>query len=205
MRFFFLGFLIAVLALLGVYYISNQYSRQKTELSSSDLILNRMKNVGKLVVTEGHFSEVITYKDAKKMYMDLFTAEKKALVVVNASAMISYDLSKLEYTIDQQNKVLVLTKIPEAEIHISPQIKYHNIEEDFLNQFTPKDHNLIQEKVTLQLNEKIKNSSLHTNSQNRLISELQKIYIVTNSLGWNIIYKGKSIDNEQNIEKLILD
>ncbi|SEL72010.1 Protein of unknown function [Aquimarina amphilecti] len=198
MRNFLLGALIAAFIAVGINYFINQATSQKTELQSSDLILDQIKNVGKLVVTEGHFSEVITYKDAKKYYLDMLTAEKKAIVVVNASVTVSYDLSKIRHDINQDNKTLTITSIPEAEININPDIKYHDLEEDFFNQFNPEDHNLIQKEVTRQLNKKIEASTLKTNAENRLISELQKIYILTNSLGWKLVYKGNSItDSEQ--------
>ncbi|WP_027395350.1 MULTISPECIES: DUF4230 domain-containing protein [Aquimarina] len=198
MRNFLLGALIAAFIAVGISYFINQATSQKTELESSDLILDQIKNVGKLVVTEGHFSEVITYKDAKKYYLDILTAEKKAIVVVNAGVTVSYDLSKIKHQIDQTNKTLTITSIPEAEININPNIKYHDLEEDFFNQFSPEDHNLIQKEVTRQLNKKIEASTLKSNAENRLISELQKIYILTNSLGWKLVYKGNSItDSEQ--------
>ncbi|WP_298544514.1 DUF4230 domain-containing protein [uncultured Aquimarina sp.] len=199
MRNFLLGALIAAFIALGINYFITQSKTQKTEIQSSDLILDQIKNVGKLVVTEGHFSEVITYKDAKKYYLDILTAKKKAIVVVNASVTVSYDLSMIEHTIDQSSKTVTITSIPESEININPDIKYHDLEEDFFNQFNPEDHNLIQKEVIRQLNKKIEASTLKTNAENRLISELQKIYILTNSLGWKLVYKGNSITNSEQL------
>jgi len=199
MRNFLLGALIAAFIALGINYFVDRINTQKTELQSSDLILDQIKNVGKLVVTEGHFSEVITYKDAKKYYLDILTAEKKAIVVVNAGVTVSYDLSKIEHEIDQTTKTLTITHIPEAEININPDIKYHDLEEDFFNQFNPEDHNLIRKEVIQQLNEKIEASTLKSNAENRLVSELQKLYILTNSLGWKLVYKGNSITNSEQL------
>ena len=197
MRNFLLGALLAVTLLLIFYFISNQINNHKTELESSDLILKEIKNVGKLVVTEGHFSEVITYKNAKKFYLDIFTAKKKALVVVNAKATIGYDLSKIKYNIDQETKTITLTYIPQPEIEINPDIKYHDLEQDYLNQFTPEDHNRIRKLVMQQLEVKVDKSSLKSNAENRLLSELQKIYILTNSLGWKLEYKKTEILNQE--------
>ena len=197
MRNFLLGALLAVTFLLIFYFISNQINNHKTELESSDLILQEIKNVGKLVVTEGHFSEVITYKNAKKFYLDIFTAKKKALVVVNAKVTIGYDLSKIKYNIDQETKTITLTYIPQPEIEINPDIKYHDLEQDYLNQFTPEDHNRIRKLVMQQLEVKVDKSSLKSNAENRLLSELQKIYILTNSLGWKLEYKKTEILNQE--------
>ncbi len=204
MRNFLFGVLITVFLMFGIKYLFTQQESPKTELESSDLILNQIKNVGKLIVTEGHFSEVITYKDAKKFYLDILTAKKKAIVVVNASVNISYDLSKIEYTIDKEAKTVIISEVPNPEININPDIKYHDLEQDFLNQFTPEDHNLIRLKVVEQLTSKVRNSSLIKNSKNRLISELQNIYILTSSLGWTLVYQDISITDSKSIEELSL-
>lgn len=203
MRNFLLGALMAALLAFGIKYFIDQSNTRKTELQSSDLILNQIKNVGKLVVTEGHFSEVITYKDHKKYYLDMFTATKEAIVVVNAKVQVSYDLGKIEHRIDTKNKTVVITSIPKAEININPDLEYHQLSSSILNQFIPKDHNLIKERVSKQLEEKVKKSSLVTNSENRLISELQKIYILTNSLGWTLKHNQTIIDSQSGIEAII--
>lgn len=200
MRNFILGLLAATVVILGITNFITYRNAHKTELESSELILDQINNVGKLIVTEGHFSEVITYKDAKKMYLDLLTAKKKAIVIVNAEVTIGYDLSKIEHIIDTETKTLTITNIPQAEIKINPDIKYHDLEEDFFNPFTPEDHNLIREKINKQLNKKIEASTLASNAENRLLSELQKIYILTNSLGWKLVYNGNTIKTMKELQ-----
>jgi len=101
--------------------------------------------------------------------------------------------------IDKDSKTLTITSIPEAEININPDIKYHDLEEDFFNQFDPEDHNIIHKEVTKQLNKKIEASTLKSNAKNRLLSELQKIYILTNSLGWKLVYKDSSINSSEQL------
>ncbi len=203
MRKFLLGAAIMGLLVFGVKYFIDRSNTKKIELQSSDLILNQIKNVGKLVVTEGHFAEVINYKDNKAFFSSWINAKKTALVVVNAKVQVSYDLSKIEYILNKDIKTVVITKIPEPEININPDIQYHSLTYGFLNQFTPKDHNLIREKVVKQLEKKVKSSLLVTNSENRLISELQKIYILTNSLGWTLKYNNTVIEDQIAIEELL--
>jgi hypothetical protein len=53
------------------------------------------------------------------------------------------------------------------------------------------------------LKEKIEVSSLYTNAENRLITELHKIYILTNSLGWTLQYEAKSINSITDFEELL--
>ncbi|MFY7811931.1 MAG: DUF4230 domain-containing protein [Flavobacterium sp.] len=198
------------LIILGVIlYFGYQFLMNKTETNTieynSALIEKQIKNVGKLVVTEGHFSEVLTYKDQKKYFMDLLSFEKKALMVVNTDVTVAYDLSKLKYKIDQENQTLTLLFIPKEEIKINPNIQFYNIEASTFNPFEGEDYNKINKKVRKDLAIKIEQSTLKSNAKNRLISELAKILILTNSMGWKLIYEGKEISNEENLNQNVLN
>lgn len=194
------GVIITLVVLFTFKYCETKKEDVITLQENSALIQEQLKNVGKLVVTEGHFSEVFNYKSSKAIFSDLFSAEKKALVVVNADVSIAYDLSKLEYEIDEENKTLRITNIPEEEIKISPDFEYYDIQADFLNPFEAKDYNAIKETVKASLMKKVEASTLKTNAKNRLISELSKFYILTNSLNWTLEYQSQTISNFENIK-----
>jgi lipopolysaccharide export LptBFGC system permease protein LptF len=170
---------------------------------NTNLIQQQILNVGKLVVTEGHFSEVITYKNQQKYLLDMLSFEKKALVVVNADVTVAYDLHKMKYDIDEKNKTITIISIPKEEIKISPDIQFYDVEQSKLNPFTGDDYNKINKSVKANLAKKIEKSSLKTNAQNRLISELSKILILTNTMGWKLQYEGKVIESEKDFGKQI--
>ena len=171
---------------------------------NSALIQEQIRNVSKLVVTEGHFSQVFTYKNSKAVFANLVNVEKKALVVVNADVTVSYDLSQIVYELDETSKTLRITYIPEEEINISPDFEYYDVTADFLNPFKAEDYNKIKDKVKGQLMKKIEASNLKSNAQNRLISELSKFYILTSSLGWTLEYKGNTITSSEELQDLKL-
>jgi len=168
---------------------------------NTNLIQQQIVNVGKLVVTEGHFSEVITYKNQQKYMMDMLSFEKKAIVIVNADVTVSYDLHQLKYDIDEANKTITILSIPKEEIKISPDIKYYDVQQSQMNPFTGDDYNKINKSVRANLAKKIDKSSLKSNAQNRLISELSKILILTNTMGWKLQYNGKEISNEKELQQ----
>lgn len=169
----------------------------------TNLIQERIVNVGKLIVTEGHFAEVLTYKDQDKYLMNLISFEKKALVIVNAEVTVAYDLRQMKYDIDEKNKTITITYIPKEEIKINPDIKFYDVNQSRMNPFTGDDYNKISKSVKANLAKKIEKSTLKTNAQNRLISELSKILITTNSMGWTLRYDGKTI-NEKSIDQVLL-
>ena len=198
---------IFVVLLAVIVYLAYQLMTKKDETSTveydTNLIQQQIKNVGKLVVTEGHFAEVITYKDQKKYLLNMVSFEKKALVVVNADVTVGFDLSQVKYDIDEVNKTITIVNIPKEEIKISPDIKFYSVEQSNLNEFTGDDYNKINKIVKANLSKKIEKSSLKTNAKNRLISELSKILILTNSMGWKLQYEGNIIQNETDFNQNI--
>ncbi len=169
---------------------------------NSMLIQQQIDNVSKLIVTEGHFAEVYNYKDSQQLFGPLITANKKALVVVNAEVTVAYDLGKIDFEIDEAAKTLHIKSIPEPEIKISPDFEYYDVTADYLNPFNASDYNKIKKNVNTSLLKKVEASSLKSNAQNRLMSELSKFYILTSSMNWALVYKDSIV--EQNLPQLLL-
>lgn len=202
MRNIFLGIVIAFVIVFGLRYCENKKENREILEANTALIQKELKNVGKLIVTEGSYAQVFSYSDSKNLMYGLFDARKRALVVVNAKATIAYDLSKVEKIVDETTRTVTITKIPEPELSINPNIQYHDVTQDYLNQFTASDYNKIKSRIEKSLRKKIEASELRTNAENRLISELQKIYILTNSMGWTLQYNSKVIEEESDLQQL---
>ena len=180
---------------------------KKNENSSLEnntaLIQQQIVNVGKLVVTEGHFAEVLTYKDQDTYFGGMVSFDKKALIVVNADVTVAYDLHQIKYDIDEKNKIITILNIPKEEIKISPDIQFYDVNQSKLNPFTGDDYNNINKQAKASLTKKIEKSTLKSNAQNRLISELSKMLILTNSMGWKLQYEGNIIVKESDFSSKI--
>lgn len=196
--------LIGLVLFFGYQFFANKGDKTTVEFDTK-LIQEQIKNVGKLVVTEGHFSEVITYKDQKKYLNDLISFEKKAIVVINADVSVSFDLSKMKYEIDSIKKIINVIEIPKEEIKIAPDFKYYDTESSTFNEFTGADYNKINAIARENLAKKIEASTLKTNAKNRLLTELNSLFIVTQQLGWKMIYKTQIIENKADVDKKILN
>jgi hypothetical protein len=196
--------LIAIAAIVSIFLLFKFCDFKKEEDATLDyntnLIQQQIVNVGKLVVTEGHFAEVITYKDQDEYLMGAVSFEKKAIVIVNADVTVAYDLHQMKYDIDEKNKTITIINIPKEEIKISPDIKYYDVEQSQMNPFTGDDYNKINKMVRANLAKKIQKSSMKTNAQNRLVSELSKILILTNTMGWTLSYKGIEVITDSDLE-----
>jgi ATP-dependent Zn protease len=65
-----------IIGILISYWIFNR-NENKAVNTSGDVIIERIKAVKKLVVTEGQFSEVYNYKEAQKYFYNLISFEKR--------------------------------------------------------------------------------------------------------------------------------
>lgn len=200
MKKFIFGMLTAIVLLISVKYFMDRKQEKETLEADSALIQTQIANVSKLVVTEGHFAEVISYTDSQKYLMDLISIDKKVLIVVNADVTVSYDLHKITYDIDQANKKVIIKSIPEAEVKIYPKMKYYDISQSQVNPFTAEDVNKIQKKVNVEIEKKIAQSNLKKNAENRLISELANIVFLTKSIGWTLEYNSFPIENTKDLQ-----
>lgn len=196
------GVIITLVVLFTFKYCGDKKVDRISLLENTALIQEQIKNVGKLVVTEGHFSEVFTYKNSKAVFGDLLEAKKRAIVIVNADVTVSYNLSLITYEVDELARTLRIMSIPKEEITISPYFEYYDIQADFLNQFEAKDYNDIKKIVNTSLMKKIEASDLKSNAQNRLISELSKFYILTNTMGWTLEYNQNLVSNVDQLKSL---
>lgn len=193
------GFLVAVVLLLGIWYFFSAKQEREELRASSELIQKQVQQVGKLIVTEGYYAKVFTFKNSQNLFMNLWTSDKKALVVVNAKATVEYDLRQLEVEVDEARKTLLLKKIPAPVLNIYPDIEYYDVTQDYFNSFEAKDYNKIKNSVTAQIRAQIEKSDLMENSRERLMVELTNLYVLTKSMGWTLMYEEQVIENPEQL------
>ena len=202
MKKFLLGVAVAVAILLLIKYFSDKKESQERLEADTALIQTQIANVSKLVVTEGHFAEVLSYTDTQKYFMDLLSFDKKILTVVNADVTVAYDLHKIDYEVNEEQKKVIIKSLPEAEVKIYPTMKYYDVSQSQVNPFTPADVEKIQKKVKAELQRKVDASTLKSNAQNRLLTELSNRIFATRAVGWTLEYQNTPIENKDDFKLL---
>jgi hypothetical protein len=201
---FLAGAILTLVVVLAVYFITNK-NRENQELKfNTSLIQQQITQVGKLIVTEGNFSQVVSYKNTRKNYFDIFSANKKALVIVNAKVTVGYDLRQIQTEIDEESRTVRIIHIPPPEINIYPDIEYYDVTQDYFNKFEAQDYNKIKNSVNQLMETKINQSNLKSNAKDRLLNELSKIYILTKSMGWTLTYEEEIINSVEDLNTLEL-
>ena len=163
-------------------------SERKAETNEDiQIVVQSIQNISKLVVTEGVFSEVYSYKNAKKYFYDTFEFNKSVIVTVNAKVQVLFDLEKMDVEIDSIHKKILIKKIPKEEIVIIPDIKYFDIQQSSFNSFSKDELNNINKKSIEKIKQTAEVSELKRNAKKRLIIELSKIYQLSAILGWEVV------------------
>lgn len=182
---FLLGFLIA-----KYWYKEKNKNYKKEEIQ---VVVNSIKNLSKLVVSKGTFSEVYNYTDSKKYFYDYLSFDKKAIITVNATVEVGYDLSKLEIQIDSVGKKIIINKIPTQEVTISPDVKYFDLQQSQFNVFSKQELNKINEKSIDKIKQTIEVTDLKEKAKTRLFEELSKIYQLSAIYNWQVVDNTNSV------------
>lgn len=148
------------------------------------LISERITNISKLMLVEGTFAEIYSYSDARKLFFDLISFEKRAILIVRATASVGYDLSKMNVEINKEEKKVILKYIPEEEIIVEPHIQYFDLQESTFNEFTKDDLNKMNDEAINQIKKQIKNSVLIPNARERLDEIILNLEQFTQEIGW---------------------
>ncbi|TCI94199.1 DUF4230 domain-containing protein [Tenacibaculum sp. M341] len=176
---FLFGFLIAKL-----WYDQKEVVYQQEEIK---VMVNGIKNLSKLVVSEGSYSEMYNFSDTKKYFFDYIQFEKKAMISVNAKVEVGYDLSKLDIQIDSVAKQIIINKIPEESVTISPDIKYFDLQQSQFNSFSTQELNSLNDKAIKTIKETVEFTTQKKEAKTRLFEELSKVYQLSKIYGWEVV------------------
>lgn len=178
-------FILCLGALIAFFYFKKSISDREKE--QTQIMLNEVKNVRKLVVVESSFSQIYNYEKSKYFLIESISFDKKVILAVTAKIQISYDLTKLDIETDTIHKKVILNKIPEPEVFISPNISYFDFQQSTFNSFTKEELNKVHARAIEKIKEASNIAGLKEKARIQLVEELQKIYKMTTLLDWEFV------------------
>ena len=166
----------------GMGYISPHIKSQ----TNSTVILNKIKNVFKIINVEGQFSEIIQEKSYS--YIDISPLRKSIIIRANAKVLVGYELDSSKINI-QANEKIITIKINSTPKVISNEINmdYFDIQQGTFNQFTPDELNLIHDKIRDNILRKAEASELMTKARSRNQELLNTLKEYCELLNWKLI------------------
>lgn len=180
--------IVAVFAL-GVFVTRYMYETRKIEVQeNSDVVLEQIKTVAKLISVEGYFSEVYDYKDYWGYDWSWF--RKKALVRVKAKVSVGYDLGQMKIDALPNEKTIVVSNLPKPEIlSIDHDLDYYDISEGTFNSFTEADYNRINTNAKKYIEARAKESNLIKAAEEEGNQALELMRFIAESAGWKFVVK----------------
>lgn len=188
--------LVVIVSIVAGILLARMWYMQPTSVTRTDanVMIEQIKNVSKIVNTEGYFSEVYTETDTKSFYG--FPSTKKIIIKVKARVMAGYDLNNLKIDIDSSAKKIKVTGLNNPQIiGIEPEIQYYDVNNGVLNQFSGEDFSRLNQKAI----DTIRYSALHSNLLNNVakqgVNNFQSLQILAQQMGWRIEFENKTVKN----------
>ena len=185
--------IIAILLLLfflgGVLLTRKYYEWQEIKVKEqSQVLLEKIKKVYKVVTVEGHFSEVYDYEDY--WGYDFSPFRKKALVRVKAKVLAGYDLDQLSIEAFPDEKKIVVSELSKPQIlSIEHDLDYYDLTAGTFNAFTKDDYNKINAKAKQYIVEKAAESDLLKSAEQQGDQAFEMIQFMVQNAGWTVEYK----------------
>jgi hypothetical protein len=187
----------------GVLATAWYYKKRSAKYASvqSVVLLEKIRNVCKLITVEGEFSEVFAHRDAKSMFFNLLNLEKKALLIVKAKVLIGFDLAKIHIDMNREKKQVRIAQFPDPEImSMETDLEYYDVKKGMINKFSESDLTNMNKKSKEFIREKIERSYLFDIARNQAAETISVIRQLIDSVGWELIASENKLvagENEQ--------
>lgn len=187
---------------IGVFLTKKYYTWNDLQVKEqSEVLLEKVKNVYKLVTVEGHLSEVYSYEDY--WGYDFSPFRKKALIRVKAKVSIGYDLEKMEIEARPEEKKIMISQLPEPTIiSIDHTLDYYDITQGTFNSFTKEDFNKLNANAKEFIVRKAEESDLLETAKQQGNEALKMMEFMVESSGWRLEYK-RDFVNQQTLDKIL--
>jgi len=186
----------------GVFLTKKYYTWQEVQVKEqSQVLLEKVKNVYKLVTVEGHFSEVYSYEDY--WAYDFSPFRKKALIRVKAKVAIGYDLEEMHIEALPEQQKIIISQLPEPSIiSVDHTLDYYDISEGTFNAFNKEDYNKLNNNAKEFIIQKAEESDLLDAAKGQANQALEMMEFMVENSGWTLVYK-KDLVNQKTLDNLI--
>lgn len=184
-----LGFLLGGLGMYWLFTIWRSRKSREVTHSQSVVLLEKIRNVCKLVTVEGEFAEIYQYENVKERFLKLISSKKKALLVINARVQVGFDLKKIRLQADEGGKRIIMKEFPQPEVlSIEPDVKYYDIKEGLFNWFKTDDLSAVQQEAREHILSKVPESGLLENAKKEALDAVLMIESMVQAIGWKLDY-----------------
>ncbi len=192
---FLLGFVFGAFVLALYYLFSKKSFFKEKSKEQSVILLDKIKNVSKLITVEGNFNEIMHFSDVKNSLLNMVSSKKKAIVLANAKVYIGFNMKKVQFKANPDKRTIKILRFPEPEVlSIETDIEFYDVKNGLFNKFDASELTELNKKIKQNIADKIPESNLLLSAQNKALETLNIIEQMVDTFGWKLDYK---LDNEQ--------
>ncbi len=192
-----LTLLIILLAMtcLAFYIFKSNFNSffQQQRTADGTVIVEKIKEVTKLISIEGYFSEV--YENKEYWGYDLSPLRKKALIRVKAKVSVGYDFTNLKIESFPDQQLIRIGRLPDPEIlSIDHDLDYYDISEGSFNSFDEKDFNKMNAEAKAKIEKAAMESDLLLKAETQSSKIFNMMELIVESSGWKIEYEKRILE-----------
>ncbi len=194
----FLGIVLgSLLTYWGLSYYQHKNKVLKIE-SQAIILIEKIKSVCKLITVEGDFAEIYHYEDTKNRFLNIIISKKKAILLVNATVHIGFDLSQIKLEANNKTQEIILTHFPEPKVlTIETDVKYYDKKDGFFNKFEANDLTELNKASKNFIIDKIPESGLLITAKKEALDTVLMIEKLIETSGWKLNYTQLHLPNNE--------
>jgi len=173
----------------GIFSVYSSFTYKQGNLikNESAVLLERIEKVFKVVLAEGHFSEIYDHSSEKEVLFGLATMNKKALIVANAKVLVGFDFAKLKIRWQEGTRTLIIEAFPEPEILITDSdYKFYDIDQGIFNKFKNEEYTALLAMAKQTMQTKAIASELPKIAKKQAVVMVRQM---ASSMGWNLDFQ----------------
>ncbi len=183
---------------LGVFVAKKIYKPESNAIHDSTVILEKIKDVFKLVFVEAHFNELYTHKEYN--WFDISPFRKSAIIRIQANVTAGVNMDSSSIYIDEANKSITLRFDQRPVIlYMDHSLDYYDLQQGTFNSFTSTELTTLQDKAREIIRNKAVQSDLLPRAATKRDEMISTINQLVQTFGWKLI-----VVNSEGNEKLIM-
>ena len=126
------------------------------------------------------------------------------MLIVKAKVMIGFDLTKINFDLNSQKKLVHLTRFPEPEIlSIDSDLEYYDIQKGIINKINATDLTNMNKRSKECIREKVEQSHLVQIAKNQANDTIGIVRQLIESVGWEFTAEHQKLNAKSTKGKLV--
>ena len=185
----FIGLALGAIAAYFLFSRFNFKSKSENTSAQSVILIDKIKKVCKFITVEGDFSEIYHYENVKEKWLSLVLGKKKAIILIEAKALVGFDLTKIKMEANNKTRTITLTNFPKPELmSVETDFRYYDKKQGWANPFTASDLTEITTEAKQHIIDKVPQSGLLEEASKQALDTIHLMETLVETINWKLDY-----------------